>query len=58
MVKTENISSKVRNEKKVSILPTLIQYSFGIPSQSKKIGGRIRMDSNRGGRSQIILTCR
>jgi hypothetical protein len=33
---TETISSKVRNETRVSILLTPIQYSTGIPSQSNK----------------------
>jgi hypothetical protein len=36
--KTENISSKIRNETKVSTLPTLTQGSAGIPSQSSKRG--------------------
>jgi hypothetical protein len=34
--KTEITSSKVRNESRVSTLPTLIQYSFGTPSQNNK----------------------
>jgi hypothetical protein len=32
--KSETISSKVRSETRVSMLPTLIQYSFGISNQS------------------------
>jgi hypothetical protein len=36
MGKTETISSKVRNETRVSILSTLIQHRLGIPSQSSK----------------------
>jgi hypothetical protein len=38
--KTETISSKVRNERRVSTHPTLIQHGFRIPSQRNKIGGR------------------
>jgi hypothetical protein len=54
--KTEAISSKVRNETRVSTLSTLIQQSVGIPSQSIKqeeemkgiqIGRRNERNSNR-----------
>jgi hypothetical protein len=38
--------------------PALIQFSFGIPSQSNKIGTRNKRDSNRKGRSQSIPTYR
>jgi hypothetical protein len=41
----------------MSILPSLIQYSFGIPSQSSKTEKKKRV-LNRKGRSQIIPTCR
>jgi hypothetical protein len=34
--KTETISSKVRNETRLSTFSTLTQYSFGIPNQSNK----------------------
>jgi hypothetical protein len=44
----------VKNETKVFILPTLIQYNTGIPSQSNKIGERHKRDSNREGINQII----
>jgi hypothetical protein len=54
--KTETISSKVRNEARVSTLSTLIQCSTGIPSQSSKTED-IKRDSNRE-RSQIIPICR
>jgi hypothetical protein len=54
-VKTEILSSKVRNETKVSILPTLIQYSTENPIQSNKARERNKRNSNREGRSQIFL---
>jgi carbonic anhydrase len=56
--KTETISSKDRNETRVSTLPTLIQYSFGIPSQSNIIGERDKMDWRRKNKSLIIPICR
>jgi hypothetical protein len=34
--RTEIIPFRVRNETGLSAFPTPIQYSFGIPSQSKK----------------------
>jgi hypothetical protein len=39
----------VRNKTRVSTLPTLIQHSFGIPSQSNKTGRKNKMNSNRKG---------
>jgi hypothetical protein len=39
---------------RVSTLPSLIQYSTGIPSQTNKARERNEIDSNREGRSQII----
>jgi hypothetical protein len=56
--KTGTISSKIRNKARVPTLPTLIQHSVRIPSQSNKIGERNTRDSNREGRSQIIPICR
>jgi hypothetical protein len=53
MGKTEAISSEIRNATRVSILPTLTQYSFGIPCQSNKNGGKNLKDSKREGRSPI-----
>jgi hypothetical protein len=38
--KTETISSKTKNETKVSTLFTLIQSSLGIPNQNNKSGRR------------------
>jgi hypothetical protein len=42
----------------VSTLSTHIQHSFGIPNQSYKIRRKNKNNSNRKGRSQIILICR
>jgi hypothetical protein len=55
--KTEIVCSKIRNKTRVFILLTLIQYSIGIPSQSNKSRERNKRDSNKEGRSQIILIC-
>jgi hypothetical protein len=52
--KTEIIPFKVRDEKRVTTLPTPIQYSFGIPSQRTKSRERNKRDSSKGGISQII----
>jgi hypothetical protein len=38
--------------------PLLIQYSFGIPSQSNKTRTRNKRDPNKEGRSQTIPICR
>jgi hypothetical protein len=54
MGKNKTVSSKIRYETNMSILPTLIQYSAGIPSQRSKTGERNTRYSNREGRSQII----
>jgi hypothetical protein len=45
---------KVRNIARLSSFFTLIQYSFGIPSQRKKIRARNIRDLNQEGRSQSI----
>jgi hypothetical protein len=55
MGKAEITSSKVRNKTRMPTLSTLIQNSTGIPSQSNKAKERNKRDSNRKGRSQIIL---
>jgi hypothetical protein len=52
--KIETISSKVRNETRVSTLSTLIQYIFGILSQSNNTRKRNKRNINREGKSQII----
>jgi hypothetical protein len=41
------ISSKIRNKKRMSILPTLIQHSTGIISQYSTIGEKNKTDSLR-----------
>jgi vacuolar-type H+-ATPase subunit F/Vma7 len=45
--KTENISPNVRNKTRMPILPTLIQYSPGIPSESHKARRRNKRNINR-----------
>jgi hypothetical protein len=40
--KNEIISSKLKNEKRMPILPTFIQYSTAIPSQSNKAKEEIK----------------
>jgi hypothetical protein len=54
MSKTETIFAKIRNETKVSILSTLIQYSDWILSQSSKARERNQRDKTKKERSQII----
>jgi hypothetical protein len=56
--KTETISTKVRNEKRVFTLSTLIQHSFVIPSHTIKRERRNKRNSNREGRSQVIPNSR
>jgi hypothetical protein len=56
--KNESISSKVRNETRVSNLSTFIQHSFGIPSKSSKIGRRNKRYSVEKGRTQVIPICK
>jgi hypothetical protein len=56
--KTETISSKIKNEPWLVILPTLIQYRTGIPNQSSKKEERKKRDLNMEGRSQIVPLCR
>jgi hypothetical protein len=53
--KIEIVSFKIRNETSVFTLPTLIQHSTCIPSKSNKKEERNTKDSNREGRSQIVL---
>jgi hypothetical protein len=54
--KKQIIYSKVRSETRVSIFPTLIQYSTETPRQSKRATNK--RDSNREGRSQTVPICR
>jgi hypothetical protein len=44
--KLETISSKARNETRVSTLSTLIQHSLGNPSQSINVGRRNKRNTN------------
>jgi hypothetical protein len=48
------ISSKARKETRVFTLPSVIQYSTRIPSQSSKTKERNKSNSNREGRTQVI----
>jgi hypothetical protein len=41
-------------KRQMSTLPTLIQYSFGIPSQSNNTGARNKRDSNKEGRKEEV----
>jgi hypothetical protein len=52
--KTETISSKVRNETRVSTRSTVIQHSLRIPSQSNNTGRRNKKNTNKKGRCQTI----
>jgi hypothetical protein len=45
--KTETISPKIRNDARVPILPTLIQHSPGILSQSNKARRRNKRNTNK-----------
>jgi hypothetical protein len=45
--KTETISPKVRNETRVPTLPTSIQHSSGIPTQSNKARRRNKRSASR-----------
>jgi hypothetical protein len=53
--KPESITSKVRNERRVSTIPNCIQYGFRILSQSNKTEGKIKKNLNKEGRSQMTL---
>jgi hypothetical protein len=55
---TETISLKVRNETGLTAFSTLIQYSFGMLSQSNKTRTKDKSNSNKEGRSQTIPICR
>jgi hypothetical protein len=51
----ETISPKVGNNTRMSTLPTPIQHSAGIPSQSKKARRRNKRNTNRLKRVKISL---
>jgi hypothetical protein len=48
---------KSRTRQGCPLSPLLIQCSTGITSQNNKARGRNKNNSNRKGRSQIILIC-
>jgi hypothetical protein len=52
--KTKTISSKVRNETRVSTLFTLIQNSLGISNHNNKIGRRYKIIQN--GKEEVKLS--
>jgi hypothetical protein len=54
MGKTETISSKVRNETRVSTVFTLIQNSLGISNHNNKIGRRYKIIQN--GKEEVKLS--
>jgi hypothetical protein len=56
--KTENISSKIRNEIRMSTLQALTQYSARILNQINKARERNERATKRKGRSQIIPVCK
>jgi hypothetical protein len=45
--KTESTSPKIRNESRVTTIPTPVQHSPGIPSQSKKARRRNKRNTNK-----------
>jgi hypothetical protein len=47
MGKTETISPKIRDKRRMPILSTPIQHSPGIPSQSNKARRRNKRNTNR-----------
>jgi hypothetical protein len=57
-LKIETISSKVRNETRMSTFLTLIQHSLAIPSQNNRTGRRNKRSTLRKGRCQTIPNCR
>ena len=54
MVKTETISSKIRNKSRIHTLATLIQYIIGCPSHSSQIIEKIK--GNQIGKKDIKLS--
>jgi hypothetical protein len=53
--KLKPVLLKLKMRQNCPLLPTLIQHGTGIPSLSSKTGERNTRDSNREGRSQIVL---
>ena len=56
--KTENISSKTRNKARMSTLTTIIQHSFGSPSQSNQRREINKWNPNWRKRSKTATVCR
>jgi hypothetical protein len=54
MGKTENISSKIKNETRVSTFSILTQHSVGTSSYSNTKGKRNKRNSNKTVRSQTF----
>ena len=53
-LKTESISSKIRNETEMSTLATIIQHSFGSPSHGTQRRKRNKRNSNWKRRSKTV----
>jgi hypothetical protein len=53
--KIGTIFSKIKNEARVSTLPTLIQHNAKLSNQSNKTGERNARDSNREGEVKLPL---
>ena len=55
MIKTESISSKIRNKTRVSTITTLIQHSSESPSYSNQRRKRNKNNPDRKTRSRLFL---
>ena len=58
MVKTESISSKIRNKTRMPTLATFIQHSIGSSSQSNQTRKKKKRHPNQTGRSKTVTICR
>ena len=58
MVKTESVSSKIRNKTRRPTLATFIQHSIGSSSQSNQTRKRSKRHPNKTGRSKTVTICR
>ena len=56
--KTETISTKIRNETRVSSLATLIQHNFGSPTHGNQRRQRNKRHTNWKRRSKTVTVCR
>ena len=57
MVKTEIISSNIRNKTRLSTLTTIIQHSFGSFSHSNQRRERNKRNPNQKRRSKAVTVC-